>query len=438
MGSGPGRGNGPIQAVKLRLRWRRRDTGRRNEQASPEQPPLEAPAERHPESPTVPHESGGVPTPYDHLAEETDETPVYDRTPDSRERMSERTRRDAGHRRSPYPEGPGPAAHGPRASGQSAYSERAPGSRAYSPRAPSQRASGPPATPSGLPEPPSVGRVSRAWQRHLGSYEWPRTSLVADCGRIGPVYLSAASAVGRTHAHRSQQRQDAYGFKALESGLVCAIADGVSEAQLGAPAADTAVAAAFAATESLAPHLFYEPNPVDVLTGLERLVVAAREAVEELAWKVLPDAPDAGRQCASTLLLAAVRALEDDGLEVSIVSVGDSSALELTREGAVEVIVGPRSGDRQGEQLRDYLPKREARVVGRECRIARGSTLLLATDGLALDLRESATVREWVAARLREATTPLEAGHALSYARQRSGDDLTFVAVRPVPSGEHG
>ena len=366
----------------------------------------EAPTER-PQEPVLPipiPDPRGVSPPYDRL---TDEVPVYGGAPHNRDRTPERSWRGEGH--GPHPGG------GPRAS------------------------SGLLAPASGLPEPPSVGRVSRAWQRHLGSYEWPRTSLVADCGRIGPVHLSAASAVGRTHAHRRQQRQDAYGFKALEGGLVCAIADGVSDAQLGGPAADTAVAAALAATEPFALCLLHERDPADVLIGLERLVAAAREAVEELAQGLFPDAPDAGRQCASTLLLAAVRAPGEwlGELEVSVVSVGDSSVLELTREGVIEVIVGPRAGDR-AEDLRDYLPKRQARTVGRECRIARGSTLLLVTDGLALDLRASATVREWVAARLRDATTPLEAGHALSYARQRSGDDLTFVAVRPAPSGEHG
>lgn len=280
-----------------------------------------------------------------------------------------------------------------------------------------------------LPEPPSVGRVASTWQRHLANEDWSRPGLTADYGEIGPLTLSAASAVGRTHAHRQLQRQDAYGFKLIADVLLCAVADGVSSAQLGGAAADVAISAALtsAATPGIGP-------PKDPLDKLELAVGVAGDAVHELATRLLPGRSSALQQCATTLVLCAARIVNPQGdMAVSVAAVGDSSVMRLAPDGTVRTILGPAS-DERSEELRDYLPKRGSRVQLTECVIPAGSFLMLVTDGLAEDLRESQTVREWVAAQLGRATSMVDVAYVLSYTRQRSSDDLTFLAVRPTVS----
>ncbi len=286
-----------------------------------------------------------------------------------------------------------------------------------------------------LPRAPSIGRVASTWRRHLASTDWPRPSLVADCGLIGPLAVTAASTVGRGHAHRQQQRQDAYGFKMLADVLVCAVADGVSEAVLGGPAADVAVSSALTSMSLLS------TDADAARSDLRLLELAAHHAgreVYELAQRLLPGDALAEQHCALTLLLAAVRVLDRrDGMDgcdmhVSVVSVGDSSVIELGADGAARVIMGPAPSTRS-QELRDYLPRSASIAVRKELVVAAGSLLLLATDGLAQDMRQSPAVCAWVGDQLRRATSTVAAAHVLSYQRQRSSDDLTFVAVRPIP-----
>jgi serine/threonine protein phosphatase PrpC len=121
-------------------------------------------------------------------------------------------------------------------------------------------------------------------------------------------------------------------------------------------------------------------------------------------------------------------------MQVSVAMVGDGSVMEVAADGAVNVILGPRA-TRRSQELRDYLPKFRSVVVTAKHEVPVGAVLLLVTDGLAEDIRQSATVREWVVNQLRAATNTVTAAHVLSYARQRSADDLTFVAIRPTLNG---
>jgi serine/threonine protein phosphatase PrpC len=274
---------------------------------------------------------------------------------------------------------------------------------------------------AGLPTPPAVGRISSAWESHLASSDWPRPGLVADYGTIGPIVLAAASTTGRTHAHRGGQRQDAYGFKLISDVLVCAVADGVSSTRFGGLGADVAVATALSSADVLPPGATRHD-----LEWLQFAAGRATRAVQKLADGI----PEEASQFASTLVLAAIRRSRGRGfLHLNVLSIGDSSALELTPRNEVNVIVGPRS-KKDSQKLRDYIPDSASRLVGAKCIIPARSALLLVTDGLADDLRDSETVRHWVGQQLRSATSMVAAANVLSYARQRSGDDRTFVSVR--------
>lgn len=276
-----------------------------------------------------------------------------------------------------------------------------------------------------LAEPPSIGRVARSWQRHIASDDWPRPSLVADYGLIGTCVLAAASVTGRTHAHRSQARQDAYGFKERSPSLLCAIADGVSDARFGGPGADVAISAALAAVEGVS------TGHLASLDTLKAAVERANDAVDALARDFLPGDVLAAHQCATTLVLAEVSLLAGGQMHVRIASVGDSSALTIGPDGTLGLILGPEVTE-ETQALRNYLPQLGVKIERAELTMPAGSILLLATDGLAADMHRSAAVRDWVVGQIRLAESPVGAAHVLSYARQGSGDDLTFVAVRPA------
>jgi serine/threonine protein phosphatase PrpC len=276
----------------------------------------------------------------------------------------------------------------------------------------------------GLESPPAIGRIAGTWQQHLAASGWRRPSLAADCGVMGGWFVAAASALGRTHAHRAQERQDAYGLTLSGQTLVCAVADGVSGAEFGGPAADVAVHYALEAIDGQARERGL------AVTDLGLLDVAAGQA-RNAVGKLSRSLGVGAGQCATTLLLTAVSVADRESrrMDVSVVSVGDSSVIELRADATVEVLVGPLGGA-SSRELGDYLPRGESAIIRRRVGVRRGSVLLLATDGLAQDLCQSPAVREWVAAQLRRATTPVAAAHVLSYQRQRSSDDLTFVALR--------
>jgi serine/threonine protein phosphatase PrpC len=271
--------------------------------------------------------------------------------------------------------------------------------------------------------PPSIGRIAGTWQRHLTVSVWRRPSLAADYGVMGTWRVAAASALGRTHAHRAQERQDAYGLTLNGEMLVAAIADGVSGAEFGGPAADIGVEVALSAIETGA------LSSALVLESLDAASGEAGKAIGRFAQRlgVCPD------KCATTLLLVAAETPREDrdDLELSVVSVGDSSVLELRKDASVGVLVGPERAE-SSSALDDYLPRGDRKVIRRRVRVPRNSAVLLATDGFAQDLRQSATVREWVVTQLGRTATPIDAAHVLSYQRQRSNDDLTFVALWPL------
>lgn len=276
-----------------------------------------------------------------------------------------------------------------------------------------------------LPEPPSIGRIASAWQRHVADEAWPRPSLVADYGLIGPMTIAAASAIGRGHSHRQLQRQDAYGFRLLDDAVLCAIADGASSAPLSGSAADIAVSAALTAASTAA------AARQDLVRRLEFAASVASDAVFEFGRNLLSRDADIAGQCASTLILCAARPASRRGdMLATLASVGDSSVLEITADKTIKVIVGSPQNT-PSHRLRDYLPKPDMTILTCECLIPPGSTLLLATDGLARDLHSSPTVRDWFIAGLRNAKTTIDAAHVLSYTRHGSSDDLTFVAIRP-------
>jgi hypothetical protein len=168
-----------------------------------------------------------------------------------------------------------------------------------------------------------------------------------------------------------------------------------------------------------------------LVARLEFASRAASDAVSEFGRKLLSHDAFTVDQFASTLILCATGIANQRGdMRATIVSIGDSSVLEITADERVHLIVGP-SAATLSQGLQDYIPKPEATIVIRECLVPAGSILLLATDGLARDLHESPAVRDWVIARLRSGTSTVDAAHVLSYTRHGSSDDLTFVAIHP-------
>jgi serine/threonine protein phosphatase PrpC len=274
-----------------------------------------------------------------------------------------------------------------------------------------------------LPEPPTVGRLSTAWRQRAQDDDWPRSALTADFGCLGDFTLIGASHVGRSHANEGKHRQDAYGFTLADESLICAVADGVSASKFGGPAADVAISHLLAALDGR-----FHPQAGPLTEG--RLCAAiehARRAVSGLANDIVSDRAGAMSECATTLAVAALRLTGDGHLQVTCASVGDSGVLSMARGGRFDALVG---GDAEpGGGLKDFLPKSGSEVRAVTVELPQDTMVLLCTDGLIRDLELSETVRGWIADQLPRVASPTAAGHVLSYVRQGSADDRTYLAA---------
>jgi hypothetical protein len=118
----------------------------------------------------------------------------------------------------------------------------------------------------------------------------------------------------------------------------------------------------------------------------------------------------------------------DGGLRIVSAGIGNSSALAMLGEGPPVVVAGPDPEYPEGHD--DFVPTATAPPRVSVMTLRDEAALVLATDGFADDLHQSAAVRAWLWERLCSATEPLEFAHALGYRRQGSTDDLTALAVR--------
>jgi hypothetical protein len=132
--------------------------------------------------------------------------------------------------------------------------------------------------------------------------------------------------------------------------------------------------------------------------------------------------------------VAAVAVLPPDtgGVRTAdIARVGDVSAFAADPDGQLAELFTSDDGPINvlGESLPGPVASRPQRVH------AEAALLILATDGLANDLRNSPGVRSWLSEQWTRPIGPFAFGDSLRYQRQGSHDDRTAVVVWQIATG---
>jgi hypothetical protein len=267
---------------------------------------------------------------------------------------------------------------------------------------------------------PTVGAVRGQPVPSLAPATRFRTpAITLDAVQAGDVHIAAASAIGASHAAAGGVRQDAYDFTVTGDGyLVIAVADGLGSrplSQLGAAFFCTGVTQAALGRGSTPP-----------LAADELLCRGAEYAAAAQDFYQVPSAESA--------FVAAVAVLPPGtgGVRTAdIARVGDVSAFAVDPDGALAELFTSDDGPINilGESLPGPAASRPQRAH------AQASVLILATDGLANDLRNSPGVRSWLSEQWTRPIGPFAFGDSLRYQRQGSHDDRTAVVVWQAATG---
>ena len=291
---------------------------------------------------------------------------------------------------------------------------------AAAPAAPAAAAAADPQLDLSTPA-PTVGAVRRQPVPSLApTTRFRAPAVTLDAVQAGDVHVAAASVIGASHAAAGGVRQDAYDFTTTGDGyLVIAIADGLGSrplSQLGAAFFCTGVTQAAIGPASPAPRAAEEL----LCCGVE-YAAAAQEFCQ-----VSP---------AESAFVAAVAVLPPPGTggvrTADIARVGDVSAFAVDPEGLLAELFISDDGPINivGESLPGSAASRPQRAH------AETGVLILATDGLANDLRNSPGVRSWLTEQWTRPVGPFAFGDSLRYQRQGSHDDRTAVVVWQAPTG---
>lgn len=232
--------------------------------------------------------------------------------------------------------------------------------------------------------------------------------MVLDGVAAGGYCIAAASLAGTAHLIAGSVRQDAYNFIATASGgLVVVVADGLGskkQSQVGARlfCEGVLLAADGAAGDTLSS------------SGLMEAGAAHASQVAHSAY---------GLDDNDISVVAAVAHFGGEGCE--IVRVGDVSAFAVSAEGELDELFSADTG--YVNVVQSSLPGSSS---GNEERVVtRTGTVAIVTDGLANDLRTSATIRSWLGGQWHTPLGPFAMGESLRYRRQGSHDDRTAVVV---------
>jgi hypothetical protein len=229
-------------------------------------------------------------------------------------------------------------------------------------------------------------------------------TVVMDGLRCGAYHVAAASQAGVSHLHHGTPRQDAYDFVVTPAGrLVVAIAGGLGSrksSQLGARLfGEQVVLLALDYPDWTADVLLGEAADNVGAIAESRYGVSAREAGFVAAVAVF----DAGR--------------------CTIARVGDVTAFAAVDRTPFRELYAEPAGPLTA--VHESLPGcSEPEVVVTDSR-----RVVLATHGLAGDLRLSPSVRRWLAERWSTPVTAHAMGESLRFRRPGSHDDRTAVVV---------
>lgn len=257
---------------------------------------------------------------------------------------------------------------------------------------------------------PTIGNVRKSPAPYLAAGVQYRTPMVMLDGlKIGTYHVAGASQSGSSRLINGSPRQDAYDFVLTPTGrLIVAVADGLGSrpsSQVGA-------------------RLF-----------CEQVVMAAVAKPDGSAWECLIAAADRAGGVAE----AAYALTYDDISFVAAVAIFDSNRCELARVGDVsgfilgtdnffEEMLAPHGGPIN--VVAASLPSTVA-PISESIGMSFTGPIVLATDGLANDIRTSAALRVWLGEQWQMPLGAFAMAESLRYRRQGSHDDRTAVVVWP-------
>lgn len=235
----------------------------------------------------------------------------------------------------------------------------------------------------------------------------PRAAVLADAGATTTRLFAGASLVGASHQAVGSPRQDSFAVAALPcGGLVVAVADGLGSRVSSQVGAETFCQQVVALA------------PTDLGGSAERLLMVAAEGTARVlldSWQMSP------REGAFVGLVMVV-----DDTSIQLARVGDVSAFELDSSGGFcELFPAPEGPLNTVEASLPGADSTAADVAS----AAGDATILVATDGLALDVRTSAGVRAWLTECWQEPVGAFAMADGLRYQRQGSLDDRTAVVT---------
>ncbi|MEU1280432.1 protein phosphatase 2C domain-containing protein [Streptomyces sp. NPDC005805] len=292
---------------------------------------------------------------------------------------------------------------------------------------------------------PRVGRLAPLPPPRLTGETTGLPSLRADGGLLHGCWVAAASITGTSHLLHGTTGQDVYRYAVAHdgSGLVLVVCDGLgsrpSTAQRGA-----ALLAAALCEE--AAHLTGARMALDPREALLGVLVAANDSVRRhraaalreltdsdlaatvaLCWLPLPG-PEPGQDPNGTCEPGAGRSPGHAGGHV--VRVGDCHAFTLT-DGVYANLFPVEEGP--ANLVSGQLPSADVLPLAEYAAFPTGgtATVILATDGLAGDLFDSPSVRDWLAERWAVPCGGARMLDSLRYRRAGSHDDRTALVAWP-------
>ncbi|MFI7234686.1 protein phosphatase 2C domain-containing protein [Streptomyces cyaneofuscatus] len=275
---------------------------------------------------------------------------------------------------------------------------------------------------------PRVGHVPGHVIPRLAPLATGLPSVRVDAGLLGGRWLAGASTTGLSHLKEGTTGQDVYRYAAAADGsaLVLAVCDG-----LGSRPTTSQIGSAFLAAyacEALA-AVGAGQLAAGAETALREALVAANFRALEYRSAAEPDLTD--RDLACTALFCLLPLTGPDGAEdppAHFLRVGDGNAFTLSGETYAEVFA---PGDGPANIVLASLPHPapESLIEYREVPLSGVGAVVLATDGLASDVFDSAAVRSWLAATWQMPCGPARMLDALRYRRQGSHDDRTALVA---------
>lgn len=270
---------------------------------------------------------------------------------------------------------------------------------------------------------PSIGNVRPETMPILDGANVDRLPMcVGDGGKIGAWWLSAGSIVGTSHLATARTRQDEYCYALLDDGsLISVVTDGLGSykdtAQVGAGLMARALI-------QVAQRRTAEGLHEDLLA---QSLLEAQLQVADVGDRRYGLAPE---QLSCTLV--ACRLTTEGTTE--FVRVGDAEAFVLADAGNEFESVFGGLEDALVNMVEASCPRARPDDVERASG-AQGTRVVLASDGLAADIRLSKALRRFLDAEWRKPTSAALMLDTLRYRRQGSHDDRTGLVAWRLDAG---